>query len=150
MNLANRCDRGRSARNTSQRSAYHKRNSRKGPSYIPIPSLPQDLVDLALKALPTSDLFVSAFRDDGSVDESGLDQWDLAPPYPTSQTSFTITYTSNLVDVVHGRRLRNVLKEGKERMDAYLSRARLYGVRKGTLAAEMEEIERWKGVLGAH
>lgn len=104
------------------------------------------MIDLALKPLPTSDLFLSTLLEDDAVDESELDQWDIPPPYTNSQTSSS-AYALNLVDVVHGRHLRNHLKDGMQRMEAYRSRKTLRGVRQLTLAMERTELERWTRVM---
>lgn len=104
-------------------------------------------MDLAIKQLPTSDLFLSALQDDGDVDESGLDQWDLPPPYAKSHELSSSTYTVNLVDVVHGRRMRNDLKEGRDRMEAHRQRPRFHGVRQATLTLQRVELEGYEAAM---
>ncbi|KAF7977847.1 hypothetical protein HWV62_2603, partial [Athelia sp. TMB] len=69
-------------------------------------SLPQTLHDLADKPLPTSELFQSVLHDTDVVDESELAQWDRIPPYHIADQQFSALYISNLVDVMHGRRMR--------------------------------------------
>lgn len=93
--------------------------------------------------LPTSELFNSTLHNRDTVDETDLDQWDPPPPYSNSQSPSSDTYTSNLVDVVHGRRLRSHLRDQRHRMEEYRSRKTLRGVRQATLALERLEFEGW-------
>ncbi|KZP07626.1 hypothetical protein FIBSPDRAFT_965463 [Athelia psychrophila] len=140
-------DKGRDARNTSQRAAYRRNTSRKGPSVTYTHTLPRDLLQYAVKPLPSSDLFLSTLHDDGTVDESDLDHWDLPPPYTRSQTLSSSAYAINLVDVVHGRNLRRHRKEGRDRMEDYRSRKNLKGARQTILAMEKGEIDKYNSVL---
>lgn len=103
-------------------------------------------MELALKPLPISDLFLSALQDDGDVDESGLDQWDLPPPYANSQELSSSNYAVNLVDVVHGRHMRADLKEGRHRMEVHRQKPRFRGVRQATLTLERAAIEGYEAV----
>lgn len=110
-------------------------------------TLPQDLLQYAVKPLPSSDLFLSTLHNDGTVDESDLDHWDLPPPYTRSQTLSSSAYAINLVDVVHGRNLRRHRKEGRDRMEDYRSRKNLKGARQTILAMEKGEIDKYNSVL---
>ncbi|KAF7977560.1 hypothetical protein HWV62_3358 [Athelia sp. TMB] len=106
-------------------------------------NIPQDLIDLALKPLPTSSLFHSTLHGRDTVDETDLDQWDHPPPYSNSQTPSSDTYAMNLVDVVHGRRLRAHLQDQRHRMEGYRSRKTIRGVHQATLALERQVFEGW-------
>lgn len=109
--------RGKATRNQAHRIAYQKRTSRKGPSKpMTVPLLSESLLQLATKPLPTSDLFLSTLHDPNLVDESDIDHWDRPPPYPTSTSHDSELYTKNLIDVMHGRRLRIHCKEERRRM----------------------------------
>lgn len=74
--------------------------------------------DLAALPLPTSDLFQSVLQDADLVDESELDQWDQGPPYTVpSDQYFSPVYIDNLVDVMHGRQLREHRREQSKRVE---------------------------------
>ncbi|KAF7976984.1 hypothetical protein HWV62_5071 [Athelia sp. TMB] len=138
--------RGRATRNESHRRAYHKSTSRKGPSdKQALPDLPPSLSALASKTLPTSDLFLSTLHDTDLVDEADLDHWDHLPPYsPPSDRIFTTLYISNLIDVMHGRRLRAHREEERHRVETSQS-LDLRAVKRmisGLLKAEMKEWDR--------
>ncbi|OAX32296.1 hypothetical protein K503DRAFT_670867, partial [Rhizopogon vinicolor AM-OR11-026] len=63
----------------------------------------------ATQPLPNSYLFHQSLTDSDLVDESDLSQWDNPPPYhspPLKDTPDEVRFTQNLLDVVHGRRLR--------------------------------------------
>ncbi|KZP30976.1 hypothetical protein FIBSPDRAFT_883680 [Athelia psychrophila] len=140
-------NKGRDTRNTTQWASYHRRTSRKGPSDTSTHPLSQDLLNYTLEPLPSSNLFVSTLHDDGTVDESELDHWDLPPPYTRSQTLSSSAYTINLVDVVHGQNLRHHRREGRVRMEVYRSRQSLKGACQAILAMEKGEIDRYTSVL---
>ncbi|KAG1729201.1 uncharacterized protein EDB91DRAFT_1085813 [Suillus paluster] len=76
----------------------------------PPPSpLPSSILTLANLPLPNSFLFHQALRGSHLIDESDLPQWDKPPPYtstPPPDTPAEAQFTRNLVDVMHGRRLR--------------------------------------------
>ncbi|KAF7976361.1 hypothetical protein HWV62_6915 [Athelia sp. TMB] len=139
--------RGKATRNEAQRRAYHKRTSRKGPSNTAhLPPIPQTLVDLAAKPLPSSDLFRSALLDTGLVDESQLDQWDLTPPYPISPSQqFSTLYVTNLIDVMHGRRLREYRRDETRRI-ARFHTSHLRTFRKSVSDLLAVEVEVWNQV----
>lgn len=82
--------------------------------------LPKRLLELAQKPLPISDLFNLSVNDADALDESDLPVWDHPPPYtslPPPATADEDRFTENIVDVMHGRRLRQSRKKEKERMD---------------------------------
>jgi hypothetical protein len=104
-----------------RRTAYKKVHGRQGTSKptirTPAPDPPQDLVAEALQLeLPTtSALFQDAAQSADLLDETGLDSWDLGPPYvtgPPSESNGELEYTRRLQCVMHGRRLR-MLREAE-------------------------------------
>lgn len=111
---------GQETRRINRRS-----NSRKGPATPTHPSvpadLPQHLLELAQKPLPTSDLFHSAACSPDALDESDLPSWDHPPPYKSLPPPATIEedrFTRNLDDVMHGRWLRESKVKEKARMES--------------------------------
>ncbi|KAF7981245.1 hypothetical protein HWV62_34615 [Athelia sp. TMB] len=88
-------------------------------------NIPQWLVDLATQHLPTSYLFQQAASDPDAVDESDLPAWDHPPPYtspPPLATPEETRFTQNLVDVMHGRCLRESRAREKARMEIGMAR----------------------------
>lgn len=139
--------RGKATRNQSHRLAYQKRTSRKGPSKRKtVPLLSESLIQLAIKPLPTSDLFLSTLHDSDLVDESDLDHWDLPPPYPTSTSHNSELYTKNLMDVMHGRRLRIHCKEERRRMQESRSKP-VHALRSSLSALFKAQMMLWEQVL---
>lgn len=53
----------------------------------------------------------------------------------------------NLVDAVHGQRMRHHLKEGSGRIEIHRQKPRLHRVRQATLALERAEIKRYEVVV---
>jgi hypothetical protein len=129
-------DRGRATRSTQNQAAYRRKHGRRGPTSARInvespahaipdifSNLPSHLVSLALLALPNTYLFREALRSADNLDESDLAQWDSDPPYPASpDTPLEAAFTEKLVDVMHGRRLRELRiqkeKRKRDRLDA--------------------------------
>ena len=107
-----------------RRIAYKKAHSRQGTCTSSVatvqssaPDLPQALVAEALQLeLPVaSTLFQDAAKSADLLDETGLDIWDLGPPYitgPPSESIGELEYTRRLQHVMHGRRLR-MLREAE-------------------------------------
>jgi hypothetical protein len=98
--------RGRVARSRQNRAAYKKMQGRQGSAPLYIPRQP---LGMATEPLPSSYLFREALRSPDALDESGLNHWDNAPPYAPPQTKGSDDsdqYMANLIDVMHGRRLR--------------------------------------------
>jgi hypothetical protein len=94
-----------------RRIAYKKFHGCQGTSkpatQPPAPDSPQDLVAEALQLeLPvTSALFQDAARSADLLDETGLDSWDLGPPYvtgPPLESNGELEYTRRLQCVMHG------------------------------------------------
>jgi hypothetical protein len=100
----------RYSRTIQNRAAYRRLHGRQGSS--PLPStLPTRLVSQAEQPLPVSaTLFLEALASCDNLDESELDQWDSPPPYHPSvdptDTPSEMHYTDRLIEVMHGRRLR--------------------------------------------
>jgi hypothetical protein len=129
-------NRGKATRSTQNRVAYRRKHSRRGLTIASInvkssahaiperfSDLPSPLISLALLALPNTYLFHEAFHSADNLDESDLAQWDSDPPYPGSpDTPLEAAFTEKLVDVMHGRRLRELgiqrEKHKRDRMDA--------------------------------
>jgi hypothetical protein len=68
-------------------------------------------VSQASEQLPIfATLFLKALASCDNLDESDLDQWDSPPPYPPSvtptDTPSEMRFTERLIEVMHGRRLR--------------------------------------------
>ena len=97
----------------SQRNhrAYVRKHSRRSGAYV----LPPDLVLLAFEPLPEeSPFFQKALQRADPRVESDLRQWDDDPPYPSS-AHVPPGYIDWLVEVMHGRRLRQEIERSKER-----------------------------------
>lgn len=82
------------------------------------------------------------------MDESHLDQWDRTPPYPIpSDHQFSPLYITNLIDVMHGRRLREHRKEQALRMEM-LQSTTLRELKRSISRVFDEEMETWRRVQG--
>lgn len=85
----------------------------------PLFSLPSDLLKQALQPLPEHTyLFQEALASADNLDETDLQQWDLGPPYVHNTPSDSVTemrYTERLLEVMHGRRLRQQQEREQER-----------------------------------
>jgi hypothetical protein len=104
--------------------AYKKAHSRQGMCtssvatiQLSAPDLPQALVAeaLQLKLPVTSTLFQDAAKSADLLDETGLDIWDLEPPYitgPPSESIGELEYTRCLQHIMHGRHSR-MLREAE-------------------------------------
>ncbi|KAH7903391.1 hypothetical protein BJ138DRAFT_1168197 [Hygrophoropsis aurantiaca] len=135
-----RSERGKATRKVQNACTYAKRCGRQyasqpsSPSATPqhtaseaasvsLPCFPSTLIALARAPYPDTHLFHEALRSADAVDESDLSQWDADPPYhyPVPlDTPAEARFTANIVDVMHGRRLR---QERCARMD----RAKVWG-----------------------
>lgn len=119
---------------TSNHIAYRKRHSRRCPS---LTGYPPELPSLAALPLPeASPLFQQALESADNLDESDFDQWDEDPPYPHQpyvETPAEKRFTSRLLEVMHGRRLRQMVERNMARRQEYLTqstRAWLKGLRR--------------------
>lgn len=137
--MSNNLSSGRETRRNTRRS--NNRNGPAAPSHASVHTdLPQRLLDLAQKPLPTSDLFHSAAGSPDALDESDLPTWDHPPPYNSLPPLATIEeerFTGKLDDVMHGRRLRESRVKEKARMECRM-RGDLETLRK-SLQEEVEE-----------
>ncbi|KAF7972324.1 hypothetical protein HWV62_18426 [Athelia sp. TMB] len=129
-----------------RRMAYLSSHSRKQPNRLPqLVPIPKRLQELAQKPLPASDLFQQAARDPDAVDESDLPVWDHAPPYasaPPPETEEEARFTRNLVDVMHGRRLRVSKVRRRARMEVGMRIA--VGELREMLAVQLREhLDNW-------
>lgn len=89
-------------------NAYWRARGRQGSTPS---SLPPALLEHALLKLPiNAPLFGEASKGADRLDETGLEMWDIGPPYATpdalSDTEGEIRYTERLVEVMHGRHVR--------------------------------------------
>jgi hypothetical protein len=115
--------RGKSARSRQNHIAYRRQHGRQGSHpHTSSSILPPTLVSLARKPLPNTYLFNEALHSRHALDESELAAWDEDPPYvlePVPEdTASERQCTQRLVEVMHGRRLR----EADEREKAVLCR----------------------------
>jgi hypothetical protein len=122
-------DRGKAARSTQNQVAYRRKHGRRGLTIASInfdssahaipelfSNLPSPLISLALLPLPNTYLFQEALRSPDNIDESDLAQWDVDPPYtPSPDTPFEAVFTEKLVDVMHGKRLRELQEHEEKR-----------------------------------
>lgn len=106
-------NRAKALRVEQNQRAYSRKHGRKGPACsspsVSAPLVPSHIQQTAEFPLPTSYLFLEATRSADALDESELSVWDSLPPYdaPAPRNAFVDrTYTENLMDVMHGRRLR--------------------------------------------
>ena len=145
MFSAHFCCRGKTTRRLQNAHAYAKRHGRRGahtPSNDYPDTLPTTLVIFATRPLPDSYLFHESLAGSDFIDESDLSQWDNPPPYhspPPQDTPDEVRFTQNLLDVVHGCRLR------LER-ESYARRAAIY--KAGGIAQAQKAVqEARKGVI---
>lgn len=121
--------RGKSARRRQNHTAYKRKHGRQGSQSHTTPTsssssilLPK-LVALAHKSLPNTYLFNKALRSDNMLDESELAIWDADPPYILSpapeNTASEQQFTQRLVEVMHGRRLRQAREYEKATAHRY-------------------------------
>jgi len=104
---------------------------------------------MAADPLPSSELFIEALRNPGALDESELDYWDQEPPYTYQPNSVEgDQYTINLVDVMHGRRLRQAHQQEDARI-AGVEAGDTKGVRDGMQADLKAAARNWKRVRDA-
>jgi hypothetical protein len=134
---------------TRNKYNYERYHSQRHPSLLPSP-LPT-LEHLATLPLPTTTLFFEAFR--GELDESELPQWDLLETYtsPRDQlTQFSHMYTKNLIQVMHGRRLRLQQEDAAVRFAIYRDKG-LGELRSSIVEEARSVLQEWRvieGVLG--
>jgi hypothetical protein len=140
----NRC----SAQN---RALYRTLHRRQGSSttqalsqklHTPTP-LPPRLVSQALFPLPdaTAYLFAQALQSPENLDESELGQWDNDLPYLSASSHVLDSqserrFTDKLVEVMHGRRLRQE-RERNTQLAALPSSERVEAIRKELLSARV-------------
>ena len=83
--------------------------------------LQPEILELASKPLKPSRLFYEALQSAEALDESGLGVWEKPPPYctltPESETPHENRYTESIVQVMHGKRLRETRAAGRTRRD---------------------------------
>ncbi len=82
--------------------------------------IPAHLVALAQLPLSSSRLFVEALESADALDESDLGVWNSRPPYhtlPAHQENDTERrFTERLVEVMHGKRFRELRADGEDRV----------------------------------
>jgi len=101
--------RARSLKSIQNHTYYKKHHGRQGSATPYLPKLPPQLVLQASIPLPNpnSYFFAQALSSADNLDESDLWRWDLEPPYIASPSDvLSEEYTENLIEVMHGRRLR--------------------------------------------
>jgi hypothetical protein len=103
---------------------------------------------MAAEPLPSSNMFAEALRNSDTVDESGLSQWDVEPPYDCSNGKDG-QYMENLVDIMHGRHLR----QAQEREDGWIDWVKagdVDGVRDGMLILLENTLMSWKRLISGY
>jgi hypothetical protein len=150
--VINCCHSGKAMRSLQNQAAYRRRHGRRrlsstkeAGSPAVFPQLPAALISLALLPLPNTYLFLEAYKSADNLDESDLGQWDLDPPYDLlrvpEDTPSEERFTVNLVDVMHGRRLRQE-EEEKDRWN----NQRGPNVRENILQEIGPALERWQSL----
>lgn len=138
----------RTSRSIRNQAYYQRTHGRRGASTTELPSLdsallplplsqptptaqlPAHLISQALVPLPPSHsfLFQEALASAENLDESDLAQWDADPPYIASEipsdTPSEIRFTERLVEVMHGRRLRQQRECDMGRNARFIGRTR--------------------------
>lgn len=145
------CCRAKTARQAQNARAYAKRHGRRGrrtaPKNEPQP-LETTLHAFATLALPNSYLFHQSLAGSDLIDESDLSQWDKPPPYqfaPPPRTPDEDRFTQNLLDVMHGRQLRQ-LRESCARRAVRFNAGDIAGILKEIRAAQKHLIDGWIGL----
>jgi hypothetical protein len=89
----------------ARRQHYYRQQNSASSTSDHFPILPASVMSLATLPLPASTLFHEALQNE--LDETELSQWDLLQTYLSpSLSQNSDIYNANLVDVLHGRRLR--------------------------------------------
>ncbi|RDX46215.1 hypothetical protein OH76DRAFT_1485646 [Lentinus brumalis] len=123
-------DRGKDVKSIQNARAYVHRtaktvNHRREASVTmvdqhPQGDIPAHLVALAQLPLSSSRLFDEALTSADALDESDLGVWNLRPPYhtlPAHQENDTERrFTQRLVEVMHGKRFRELRADGEDRV----------------------------------
>jgi hypothetical protein len=134
--------RGRLARRQNY-YRQHNATSSNATSYH-FPFLPANVMSLATQTLPATTLFRDALRNE--LDETELPQWDLLQTYLSpglSQNSEI--YIANLVDVLHGRRLRIEKDEATARFETFRDHGR-DGLRGSIIEEAQLVLTEWEAV----
>ncbi|KAG0701324.1 hypothetical protein DFH29DRAFT_927287 [Suillus ampliporus] len=108
-------------------------------------TLPSTILALATLPLPNSFLFHQALSGSPLIDESDLPQWDKPPPYdspPPPDTPDEAQFTRNLVDVMHGRRLR-MEREACARRAVMFERGEIRALREVVREGEERVMGEW-------
>ncbi|KAI0694293.1 hypothetical protein C8T65DRAFT_744408 [Cerioporus squamosus] len=119
-------DRGRAAIHHQNLRTY-KRRVAAIPEPEPVDSrdiksvdIPEDLISLSRQPIIPTRLFLKALQCADALDESNLGVWDARPPYNTLPTHMEDDeerrFTNRIVEVMHGRRMRETRAEDEERV----------------------------------
>src|ERR1700722_4445789 len=139
------CFSARSSKSTRNHAAYKKLHGRQGSETPRIPALPSQLVSLALLPLPDprSFFFAQALQSAAPLDESDLGRWDSDPPFPEASYVPSELYMERLIDVMHGRRLRQQGERDRAREVQCMGMSSVE--RQATISLELKTVlEEWR------
>jgi hypothetical protein len=131
----------------ARRQHYYRQQNTASSTSDHFPILPTSVMSLATLPLPTTSLFREALQNE--LDETELSQWDLLQTYLSpglSQNSDI--YNANLVDVLHGRRLRIQKDEATVRFKIFRNGGR-DGLRGSIVEEAQSVLTQWEAVESA-
>jgi hypothetical protein len=139
---------GKAARSRRNQAAYQRAHGRQGSATLYIP---RRLLAMAVDPLPSSYIFNEALLNPDALDESELNQWDQEPPYPCQMklSGESTQYMANLIDVMHGRRLR----QARHQEDARIARVKagdIGGVRESIRGEIEDALSTWKRLMSGY
>lgn len=118
-----------------------------------VPDLPADLIDLANFPLPTSAIFRDAAHSADALEGTNYEDQKLAgfdgyPPYQACTDIMPTSHNINdLIDALHGRRLRQQREYEDDRLQLYKAAAsNLDFLEQGVRALMMEFFKEWEEV----
>ena len=128
----------------ARRQHYYRQQNTVSSTSDHFPSLPARIMSLATLPLPTTTLFHEALQNE--LDETELSQWDLLQTYLSPSVSQNSDiYNTNLVDVLHGCRLRIQKDEATARFKIF----RNHGLRGSIVREAQLVLSEWEAVGSA-
>jgi hypothetical protein len=107
----------------ARRQNYYRQHNTTSSTSDHFPILPASVMSLATLPLPATTLFHEAVQNE--LDETELPQWDLLQTYLSpGHSQNSDIYNANIVDVLHGRRLRIQKDEATARFKIFRNNGR--------------------------